>query len=114
MMESLLREGEHHRVFIVGDASMAPYELHGAWMGKSGFDYLREMAAAFPRLAWLNPVSEGAWGRTETIDDIRTVIKMFPANPQGNRKGGDTHESNIGQESGSYINLFLWGFFFFF
>jgi len=94
MMESLLREGEHHRVFIVGDASMAPYELHGAWMGKSGFDYLREMAAAFPRLAWMNPVSEGAWGRTETIDDIRTIIKMFPLTPRGIEKAV-THMNRI-------------------
>ncbi|MBI2816954.1 MAG: hypothetical protein HYX72_08435 [Acidobacteria bacterium] len=81
MTESLLREGQHHSVFIVGDASMAPYELHAG--PKSGFDYVREMAETFPRFAWLNPVAEGAWGHTETINDIRTIVKMFPLTPRG-------------------------------
>ncbi len=85
-VESLLKEGRHNSIFIVGDASMAPYELHGAWTGKSGFEYLCDMAAAFPRLAWLNPVSEGAWGYTETIDDIRTVVRMFALTPRGIEK----------------------------
>lgn len=83
MLESLLKEGRHHSVFIVGDASMAPNELHGYGARKSGFDYLREMAAAFPRLAWLNPVREGVWSITETIRDIRTVARMFPLTPRG-------------------------------
>jgi uncharacterized protein len=81
MMDALLHEGRHHSVFILGDASMAPYELHSGT--KSGFDYIREMSEAFPRLAWLNPVGEGAWGHTETINDIRTLLKMFPLTPRG-------------------------------
>jgi len=35
-LESVLNDGKHQRVFIVGDASMAPYELHGTWMGTLG------------------------------------------------------------------------------
>src|ERR1019366_5228435 len=85
-VERLLKEGRHNSIFIVGDASMGPYELHGEWTGKSGFEYLCDMAAAFPRLAWLNPVSEGAWGYTETIDDIRTVVRMFALTPGGIEK----------------------------
>jgi uncharacterized protein with von Willebrand factor type A (vWA) domain len=82
-LENVLREGKHQRVFIVGDASMGSYELHGTYGGKSGFDNLREIAVAFPRLTWLNPVPEGAWGRTKTIDDIRSIVKMFPLTPRG-------------------------------
>ena len=85
-VESLLKEGRHNSIFIVGDASMSPSELHGGWTGKSGFEYLCAMAAAFPRLAWLNPVSEGAWGHTETIEDIRTVVRMFALTPRGIEK----------------------------
>jgi len=85
-MESILREGRHHSVFIAGDASMAPYELHASGREKSGYDYLLEMATAFPRLAWLNPVREGAWGHTETIGHIRGVVKMFPLSPRGIEK----------------------------
>ncbi len=85
MMQSLLKEGRHHSVFIVGDAAMAPYELHSG-ARKSGFDYLCEMAAAFPRLAWLNPVAQGAWGHVETIGDIRSAVRMFPLTPRGIEK----------------------------
>ena len=100
-LESLLREGKHQRVFIVGDASMAPYELHGSFMGSSGFDCLRDMAAAFPRLVWLNPVREGSWGLVETIDDIRSVIKMFPLTPRGIEKAV-THMNQAAEKTVSY------------
>ena len=80
---TLLKEGQHHSVFILGDASMAPHELHGYGEEKSGYEFLRDMAEAFPKLAWLNPVAEGAWGHTETIGDIRRIAKMFPLTPRG-------------------------------
>jgi uncharacterized protein with von Willebrand factor type A (vWA) domain len=100
-LESLLREGKHQRVFMVGDASMAPYELHGSWMGTSGFDLLHEMAAAFPRMVWLNPVREGSWGLVETIDDIRTVVKMFPLTPRGIEKAV-TYLNQVSERTVSY------------
>lgn len=81
--ESILKEGRHHSVFFVGDAAMSPNELHGYGARMSGFEWLREFAAAFPRLVWLNPVREGSWGHTETIEDIRSVIRMFPLTPRG-------------------------------
>jgi len=82
-MESILKEGRHHSVFFVGDASMSPNELHGYGARRSGFDWLREFAAAFPRLVWLNPVKVGYWAHTETIGDIRSVVQMFPLTPRG-------------------------------
>ncbi|HWP85622.1 MAG TPA: hypothetical protein VNN17_10560 [Terriglobia bacterium] len=85
-LESLLREGKHHRVFIVGDASMAPYELHGHGWGKSGYECLRQMAAAFPKIAWLNPIRDGSWYGTQTVEDIRSIIPMFPLTPRGIEK----------------------------
>jgi uncharacterized protein len=80
---SLLKEGMHHSVFFLGDASMAPYELHSSAHGMSGFDYLKAMTEAFPKIAWLNPVRESSWYGTETIGDIRSVIEMFPLTPRG-------------------------------
>jgi uncharacterized protein with von Willebrand factor type A (vWA) domain len=82
-VESLLKEGMHHSVFILGDASMAPYELHSSAYGKSGFDYLKDMTDAFPKTAWLNPVRESAWYGIETIGDIRSIVEMFPLTPRG-------------------------------
>jgi uncharacterized protein len=81
--DALLNEGRHHSVFFIGDASMSPNELNGYGARRSGFDRLREFAAAFPRLVWLNPVKVGYWAHTETIEDIRTVIHMFPLTPRG-------------------------------
>ncbi len=82
-LDSLLREGERKNVLLVGDASMAPYELHSPGRGPSGYQCLREMAAAFPKMAWLNPVREMAWRSTETIGDIRRLVEMFPLTPRG-------------------------------
>jgi uncharacterized protein with von Willebrand factor type A (vWA) domain len=101
LLESLLREGKHQRVFIVGDASMAPYELHGSFLGSSGFDCVRDMAAAFPRLVWLNPVAEGSWSLVETIDDIRSVVKMFPLTPRGIEKAV-THLNQASEKTVTY------------
>jgi uncharacterized protein with von Willebrand factor type A (vWA) domain len=82
-LESLKREGGQMNVLLVGDASMAPYELHSSGQSPSAYQCLREMAAAFPKIAWLNPVPEMAWRSTETIGDIRQVVEMFPLTPRG-------------------------------
>ncbi|MFH1133689.1 MAG: hypothetical protein V1735_04300 [Nanoarchaeota archaeon] len=82
-LDSLLKLGKHQRVFIIGDASMAPYELTESLAGMSGWDYLKQMAAAFPRIAWLNPKQEEEWEYTQTLGDIGAIVEMFPLSPKG-------------------------------
>jgi uncharacterized protein with von Willebrand factor type A (vWA) domain len=85
--EELLRTyGKDHRLVVVGDASMSPYELDtpgGAihhWNQETGAAWLGRLVAAWPRSVWLNPVPETAWRSTGTISRIREIFgnRMYP------------------------------------
>lgn len=88
----VIREcAKNYRLIVVGDASMAPYELmipNGTLeryrtSNVKGIDWLRMMADAFPRRAWLNPVSEPSWGYYDTIDTVGRLFPMFPLTLEG-------------------------------
>lgn len=73
------------RLIIVGDASMAPYEL----MSKKGYIYLDRMgtrpsienlkllSTTFPHAVWLNPRPAYEWWDAWTIEIIRQVFPMY-------------------------------------
>lgn len=73
------------RLILVGDASMAPYEL----LARDGTIYVHDrstlpsierlqfLAAIFSRCAWLNPVPSKMWSYTPTIDMISKIFPMF-------------------------------------
>jgi len=73
------------RLVLIGDASMAPYEL----MSRDGSLYVNErsgipsierlkfLAKTFPHNVWLNPVRARQWQYTQTIAAIAQVIPMF-------------------------------------
>ncbi|MFW5936709.1 MAG: vWA domain-containing protein [Desulfosalsimonas sp.] len=73
------------RLIIVGDASMAPYELMARdgsiyvheRSGRASIEQLRFLAETFPHNAWLNPVPARMWPYTRTINVIRQVFPMF-------------------------------------
>jgi uncharacterized protein with von Willebrand factor type A (vWA) domain len=73
------------RLIMVGDGSMAPYELMAAdgsihveeRSGKPSIEQLKLLAETFPHSVWLNPVSEQLWGRTTTITAIQQIFPMF-------------------------------------
>jgi uncharacterized protein with von Willebrand factor type A (vWA) domain len=73
------------RLIMVGDGSMAPYELMAAdgsihveeRSGKPSIEQLKLLAETFPHSVWLNPVSEHLWGRTTTITAIQQIFPMF-------------------------------------
>ncbi len=83
----VMREyGKRYRLVVVGDAAMAPYELlipNGTLERRrttnvKGIDWLRMLAEAFPKRAWLNPVPEDSWAYYDTIQTIRGLFPMFP------------------------------------
>lgn len=76
--EKILSKDPNYRVFIIGDASMAPYELT-----IDSFENYVDMAKHFKRIAWLNPEPTRFWGHTMTINIIKEVINMFPLTPKG-------------------------------
>jgi uncharacterized protein len=88
------RLGEHDpqtRLIIVGDASMAPYELlvpDGSIYafeksGKPSVEQLRFLAGTFKHHAWLNPVVADRWSATRSIDMVREIFPMFELSLDG-------------------------------
>jgi uncharacterized protein with von Willebrand factor type A (vWA) domain len=72
------------RLIIVGDASMAPYELFSRnggiyYSSQSGASIksLEFLAKTFKHNAWLNPKYAYTWSHTQTIEAIREIFPMF-------------------------------------
>lgn len=78
--------GSDYRVFLVGDASMSPYEIVYAggavehYNEESGDVWLARWLQRFPHVAWLNPVPEAYWSHTPSIEMIQARVegRMFP------------------------------------
>jgi uncharacterized protein with von Willebrand factor type A (vWA) domain len=79
------------RLIMVGDASMAPYELMAAdgsiyvdeRSGKPSIEQLRFLSKTFPHCVWLNPVPPHTWNFTQTIKTIRQIFPMFELSLDG-------------------------------
>ena len=84
-LNDLVRLDPQTRFIIVGDASMAPYELMATdgsihieeRSGLPSIECLNFIAKIFPRNVWLNPVPASMWSYTRTIGVIREIFPMF-------------------------------------
>ena len=84
-IEQLVRLEPETRLIIVGDASMAPYELMATdgsihleeRSGSPSIECLKSLAQTFPHAVWLNPVPASMWGYTRTIGLIQEIFPMF-------------------------------------
>lgn len=82
--------GRHHKLVVVGDASMAPYELairtdaEGRYKGdgQEGLTWLMQLAQHFERNVWLNPEPVSTW-RSGSIAMIAQVFPMFSLTVEG-------------------------------
>ena len=82
---------KNHKLIIVGDASMAPYELTNPggsiehWNKQSGEHWIRKLNGYFHKSVWLNPVHEDHWDYTSSIKMISGLMdkKMFPLTISG-------------------------------
>lgn len=82
------------RLVIVGDASMAPYELmitDGSIYledrnHKISIDCLKSLIQSFPHSVWLNPIPERQWRYTHSIGMINEVFPMFELTLDGLEK----------------------------
>jgi hypothetical protein len=79
--------GKHYKLVLVGDASMAPYELLGApGYGEEarapGIAWLMAMREHFERSVWLNPDGP-VIAPHPTVDAIKSVFPMFPLTLEG-------------------------------
>jgi uncharacterized protein with von Willebrand factor type A (vWA) domain len=95
IMEILRTYDAGHKVVLVGDASMSPYEIEKEggsverWNDEPGETWLRRLLDAYPKAVWLNPVPEKYWGGTTSIGMIRRLMeeRMFPLTLDGIDRG---------------------------
>ena len=93
-VDDLIRRDPETRIIIVGDASMAPYELthpQGAIyinqrQALPSMERLKFLAKTFRHAVWLNPQTENIWHFTWTIAAIREVFPMFELTLDGLEK----------------------------
>jgi len=84
-IEELARLDPETRLVIVGDASMAPYELLATdgsiyteeRSGKASIECLNYLIQTFPHCVWLNPKPAAVWDYTRSIIAIRRTFPMF-------------------------------------
>ncbi len=80
-----------YKLIFVGDASMSPYEIAFAggavehWNEEAGRVWLERMLNVWKHAVWLNPVPEGRWGYTQSVQMIREIMedRMFPMTLEG-------------------------------
>ncbi len=48
-----------------------------------GIDWLRLLAGAFPKRAWLNPLPEASWPHYDTVETVGGLFPMFPLTLEG-------------------------------
>lgn len=82
--------GPRHRAILVGDASMAPYELFTpyTWPGHdtlAGIDWLKRLRARCPASVWINPDPRRYWDHP-TVRGIGAVFPMFELTVDGIRE----------------------------
>jgi uncharacterized protein with von Willebrand factor type A (vWA) domain len=84
-VDDLVRLDPDTRFIIVGDASMAPYELMATdgsihieeRSGKPSYQRLQFIADTFAYALWINPKMAQEWHYTHTINAIREIFPMF-------------------------------------
>ncbi|MBF0412558.1 MAG: hypothetical protein HQK70_07600 [Desulfamplus sp.] len=93
-IDEFIKRDPETRFIVVGDASMAPYELMatdgsihiGERSGKSSIERLKFIANTFSHSVWLNPVPQSMWNYTHTITAISKIFPMFELSIDGLEK----------------------------
>jgi len=92
-IDDFIRYDPETRLIILGDASMAPFELFSrngsiyyASKTESSMKSLEFLAKTFKHSAWLNPKYAYTWSHTQTIEAIREIFPMFEITLSGLEK----------------------------
>ncbi len=80
-----------HKVVIVGDATMSPYEIMAVggsvehWNEDSGATWIARLLALYPYAVWLNPQPEDYWSYIPSIGMVKELMsdRMFPLTIDG-------------------------------
>jgi uncharacterized protein with von Willebrand factor type A (vWA) domain len=93
-VDDLARFDPETRLIMVGDASMAPYELMSTdgsihieeRTSKPSLERLRQLTETFPHSVWLNPKGMHEWSWTRTIGHIAKLFPMYELTLDGLEK----------------------------
>jgi len=80
-IEKILQKDPNYRIFIIGDAAMASYEIN-----RTSVETYKALTEKFKKIAWLNPEPEKYWHHTMTIQFLGQLVTMFPLTPKGIEK----------------------------
>jgi len=83
--------GRDHKLVIVGDAAMSPYEVTHAggsiehYNEQAGAAWLGQMTNAYPSAAWINPTPEAYWGHSASTAIFKRLMdeRMYPLTLDG-------------------------------
>ncbi|MYD43431.1 MAG: VWA domain-containing protein [Gammaproteobacteria bacterium] len=89
--EILNKYGSDYRVVIVGDATMAPYEItHSGgsvehWNEEPGAVWLQRLSLIYPKLIWINPTPQETWEYSSSVAITQELVenRMFPLTIRG-------------------------------
>ena len=90
-IEEFARFDPETRLILVGDASMAPYELMAKdgsihveeKSGKPSLEKLKFLSETFSHCVWLNPIPKYEWPDTYTISIVADIFPMFELSLDG-------------------------------
>ncbi len=90
-IDEFVRNDPETRLIIIGDASMAPYELmvpdgsiHAfEKSGRPSIERLKFLHATFRHSVWLNPVAIHDWNYSRTIQVIGSIFPMYELSLEG-------------------------------
>lgn len=90
-IDDLTRKDPETRLIVVGDASMAPYELMARdgsiyaheRSGLASIERLKFLADTFRHHVWLNPLPANMWPYTRSIITISRIFPMFELSIDG-------------------------------
>ena len=93
-VDEFIKTDPETRFIIVGDASMAPYEIMATdgsihieeRSGRPSIERLQLLSRTFRHSAWLNPKPSDEWPYTRTINVIRQIFPMFEITLDGLEK----------------------------
>ncbi len=91
LWDVLHRFGHDHKLLLVGDASMSPYEITQPGGSvehmneEAGATWMRRLTATYPAAAWLNPLPRAQWDYTASIAIMRELLadRMYPLTLDG-------------------------------
>ena len=89
--EILNKYGSDYRVVVVGDATMAPYEITHAggsvehWNEEPGAVWIQRLSLIYPKLIWINPTPQETWEYSSSVSITQELVdnRMYPLTIRG-------------------------------